>query len=153
MKLTLIRDSYGPKETLGTFVDKDGTVMAHTIERPWIKGAKPGGQSFESCVPDGTYKLRKHTRPNGDKVVALVNPELGVWYAKEDRPEPWGRYLVLIHSGNFVEHVVGCIAPGGTRTIYENRQMVTSSRDTMKQLNVQQYTSLTIKTTVGAKDG
>lgn len=152
-KLILVRDSYGPKETMGKLY-ANGKLLAHTIERPWVKDeAHRGGTSFESCIPDGTYRLRKHTRPNGDKVVALINPDLGVWYQKEDRPEPWGRYLVLIHSGNFVEHIVGCVAPGSNRTIYENRPMVTSSRATMARINVQQYTSITIKPTEGAKDG
>jgi hypothetical protein len=152
--LTLIRDSYGTKETMGKMFDADGNLLAHTIERPWVPDMNhPGGTSFESCVPDGIYNLVPHTRPNGDKVVALVNPELGVWYGKADRPSTWGRYLVLIHSGNYVDHVVGCIAPGSSRTIYENRPMVTSSRATMKTLEVQQYSRLIIEATQGAKDG
>lgn len=152
--LYLIRDSYGPRETMGTFTDKDGNVLAHTMERPWVPDSDhPGGTSFESCVPDGIYQLVPHTRPNGDKVVALENPDLGVWYQKQDRPEPWGRYLVLIHSGNYVDHVVGCIAPGKARTIYENRRMVTSSRATMDILGVQKYSRLIIEPTEGAVDG
>lgn len=150
--LRMIRDSYGDKETLGKFVDENSITIAHTIERPWIAGLNPGGMPFESCVPDGIYQLVPHTRPSGRKVVALVNPDLGVWYQKEDRPNPWGRYLVLIHSGNYVENVVGCIAPGETRTIADNRRMVTSSRATMDMLNVQQYSRLIIETTVGARD-
>ena len=144
MRLTLTRFAYTPTETQGLLDD-----TWWTIERPWIPGDHPGGLSFESCIPDGRYKLIKHTRPNGDKVVALVNPSLGVWYRKEDRPEEWGRYLVLIHSGNFVNHVVGCIAPGLSRSIYDNRIMVGSSRAAMRQINVQKYTSLLIKTTRG----
>jgi len=150
--LHLIRDSYGDKETLGKFVDEVGMTMAHTIERPWIMGPDPGGMSFESCVPDGIYQLVPHTRPSGRKVVALVNPDLGVWYQKEDRPDTWGRYLVLIHSGNYVEDIVGCVAPGATRTIANNRRMVTSSRATMDKLDVQQYSRLIIESTNGAHD-
>ena len=152
-RLTLIRDSYGPNETMGCFVSPEGDILAHTIERPWKPDpSHPGGTSFESCIPDGPYELVGHTRPNGDQVVALVNPDLGVWYQKADRPDTWGRYLVLIHSGNYVDHVVGCIAPGSSRTIYDNRRMVTSSRATMAKLNVQQYDELMIETTPGAKD-
>ena len=145
--LHLERFAYSPTETQGRLNNK-----WWSIERPWIKGDKPGGLPFESCIPDGDYKLIKHTRPNGDKVVALENPELGVWYQKEDRPTPWGRYLILIHSGNYVEHVVGCIAPGVSRTIYENRVMVGASREAMKQINVQKYDHLTISPTSGAQD-
>ena len=145
--LKLVRFAYTPTETQGILNDK-----WYTIERPWIKGPHPGGLSFESCIPDGSYKLIPHTRPNGDKVVALVNPRLGVWYQKDDRPDVWGRYLVLIHSGNYVEHVVGCIAPGLSRTIYQNRMMVGASRAAMSQINVRKYDRLIISTTPGAKE-
>ena len=145
--LKLVRFAYTPTETQGILNDK-----WYTIERPWIKGPHPGGLSFESCIPDGSYKLIPHTRPNGDKVVALVNPRLGVWYQKDDRPDVWGRYLVLIHSGNYVEHVVGCIAPGLSRTIYQNRMMVGASRAAMSQINVRKYDRLIISTTLGAKE-
>lgn len=152
--LFMVRDSYGPRETMGTIVNEAGEVLAHTMERPWIPDEHhPGGTSFESCVPDGIYELVPHTRPNGDRVVALINESLGVWYQKADRPDPWGRYLVLIHSGNYVDDVVGCIAPGSTRSIYNNRRMVTSSRATMTKLDVQQYSRLIIEATEGAIDG
>ena len=105
--------------------------------------------SFESCIPDGTYRLKKHTRPNGDKVVALINPRLGVWYQKWERPEPWGRYLVLIHSGNYVTDVVGCVAPGLTRTMYNNRVMVGASTCAMNRIKVQKYDSMQIKSGLG----
>lgn len=130
----------------------DGEDIYHTIERPWIRGPNPGGMSFESCIPDGRYELVPHTRPSGDKVVALVNPELGVWYQKADRPDVWGRYLVLIHTGNFSHDVVGCIAPGLGRTIHNNAPMVTSSRAAMGKVNVQGFTSILIKPSEGARD-
>lgn len=149
MLLRLERFAYTPTETQGRFLDLD----LWTIERPWIKGPYVGGKSFESCVPDGRYQLVPHTRPDGVKTVALVNEELGVWYQKDDRPEDWGRFLVLIHSGNTVDDVVGCVAPGLSRTIYQNRVMVGSSRAAMRQLNVTQYTELEISRTQGATDG
>lgn len=151
--LSLIRDSYGDKETLGKLYDKDGNVLAHTIERPWIKGPDLGGLSNESCVPDGIYQLIPYTRTtDGSKVVALVNEELGVYFQKADRPEPKGRFKCLIHSGNYVENIIGCIAPGAGRTIHKNRRMVTSSRATMARLEVQQYSRLVIETISGATD-
>jgi len=147
MKLILTRYAYTPTETQGV-LDASGQLY-QTIERPWIKGPHPGGMSFESCIPDGNYKLLKHTRPNGDKVVALVNPRLGVWYQKWERPDVWGRYLVLIHSGNYVTDVVGCVAPGLTRTIYQNRVMVGASRAAMNRIKVQKYDSIQIKSGLG----
>ncbi len=109
----------------------------------------PGGTPYRSCVPDGRYTLVKHTRPDGTKTVALVNKGLGVWHRAEDRPNEWGRFLILIHAGNYVEDVVGCIAPGLFRTIYDNRLMVTTSRYAMRKLNVTRYKSITIKPATG----
>jgi hypothetical protein len=46
-------------------------------------------------------------------VFILSNPDLGVYEQEFNVPEPGrGRYLILIHSGNSSEDVVGCIAPG-----------------------------------------
>jgi len=151
MELVLQRIAYTRTETQGILWA--GSQAFSTIERPWIRGPNPGGQSFESCIPDGEYELRKHTRPDGAQVVALINPDRGVFYQKEDRFEVWGRYLILIHAGNYVRDIVGCIAPGLSRTIHNNEVMVTSSRAAMQKLNVQQYTSIIIKPTDGAKDG
>ena len=124
-KLFLGRYHYGKAITEGLL--RFGSESLFTLERPWQSGA-PGGLPFESCIPDGLYTLRPHERGNGDKVVALVAPELGVYYRKEDRTNGVGRYLILIHSANWVEQVVGCIAPGIVRTIAENKVMVRSSR-------------------------
>lgn len=87
-----------------------------TVERPWVPNREgPGGTPFESCIPDGTYRVRSHTRPSGDKVFILSNPQEGVWEHDVDRQGvEWGRYLILIHVGNTVDDVVGCIAPGLT---------------------------------------
>ncbi len=128
-ELVLERHHYGDEITegklyLGTTADSD--VLA-TLERPWQSGS-PGGMPFASCVPDGLYKLRQHERKNGDIVVALVAPDLGVYYAKAERPDGMGRYKILIHSANWVDQVVGCIAPGLVRTINNNKIMVGSSR-------------------------
>lgn len=152
MQLILTRYAFTPTETQGRLSAGKKSRKFQTIERPWIVGPHPGGMSFESCIPDGEYELHPHTRPNGDKVVALVNEELGVWYQKEDRPDPWGRYLVLIHSGNYIEDIVGCIAPGLTRTIYKNRFMVGSSRAAMSLINVQKYKSISIQPGCGTDE-
>jgi len=45
-------------------------------------------------------------------VYILENPELGVCKEAQDRPAQKGRYLILIHVGNWVTDVIGCIAPG-----------------------------------------
>ena len=125
-QLILQRTSYKSDQTTGSLWLDDEELF--TIERPWIP-TDPGGKPRESCVPAGKYKLIPHTRPRGDKVVALVNHGLGVYYLDEERPGA-GRYLILIHAGNWVKDVVGCIAPG----IGKTDNMVTNSRDAMAKI-------------------
>jgi hypothetical protein len=129
-KLLLTRDSASPTEVQGSLVF-NGLSM-HTIERPWIP-TDPGGKPFQSCVPAGRYWLRPHTRRNGDEVLALVNPGLGVYYLDSDR-QGVGRYLILIHVGNWSTDVVGCIAPGLGKSDSDKGPMVTSSRSAMTVL-------------------
>ena len=125
--LILQRETPTEVETMGRL--RLGDELLHTVEQEWRPTA-PGGESFNSCVPAGRYALISHVRPNGKKVVALVNPGLGVYYEDLDRPSSVGRYLILIHPGNTHHDVVGCIAPGLGRS----NQMVTNSRDAMKKI-------------------
>ena len=127
--MRLERYCYAPRWTLGKL--HVGNDVLHTLERPWVAGS-PGGMPFVSCIPDGTYQILPHVRPNGDYVLALRNPNLGVWYSTTNVPDSGGRYLILLHSANYVEQVQGCIAPGIDSIIHENRVMVTSSRRAMK---------------------
>lgn len=127
ISLLLEREQSTEVETMGRLYF--GNESLHTVEQEWRPTA-PGGEPFNSCVPAGRYALVSHVRPNGKKVVALVNPGLGVFYEELDRMLGVGRYLILIHPGNTHEDVVGCISPGLGRS----GQMVTHSRDAMKQL-------------------
>src|SRR5690606_41150400 len=51
---------------------------------------------------------------------ALVNEALGVYYQQRPAGQTWGRTAILIHVGNFVSDVIGCVAVGmshgGTRS-------------------------------------
>jgi len=125
--LRLEREAPTAVETMGRLYV--GSHVLHAVEQEWRPTA-PGGEPFNSCIPAGRYKLILHKRPNGDEVVALENPGLGVYYEEFDRPNGIGRYLILIHAGNTHHDVVGCIAPGKGR----HGQMVTHSRDAMKSI-------------------
>ncbi len=129
MKIILERFAYLNDCTRGVLHVADKAF--HTIERPWIKNpAGPGGLPFESCIPDGTYRLRGYTRPSGQEAFILSNPDCGVWEQDAERGVAWGRYLILIHPGNTVADVVGCIAPG----MSGQDRSVGSSRAAMQQL-------------------
>ncbi len=150
MKLRLVRYAYTPTETEGFLYLHDGTRLS-TLERPWRSDA-PGGVPFESCVPDGTYSLVPHTRRNDDAVFALWNPDLHVYYTDEERSGRPGRYLILIHAGNFVDDGVGCVLPGLLRTIHENRRMVTRSRAAMERIMSDPYDEIVIEPGLGARN-
>ncbi len=113
-----------------------GNEILATIERPWIvdPAGRPGGKSEVSCVPAGIYKLRQHTRPDGKWSLALTNPDLGVYYLAGDRPKEYGRFLILIHIGNWVSDVIGCIAPGLTKGDSSKGRMVMNSTKAMARL-------------------
>ena len=110
-----------------------GDTKLFTIERPWIP-TYPGGEPFESCIPAGAYDIIHHERPNGDEVLALINPGLAVFYTDDDRINDVGRYLILIHSANWADQVNGCIAPGHARSVTDRGPMVTRSRDAMRKV-------------------
>lgn len=114
-----------------------GDHKFQTVERPWVKNPEaPGGMPFKSCVPDGEYRVRTFVRPSGEKVFILSNPDLGVYEQEMDMPEPGrGRYLILIHVGNNVEDVVGCIAPGmsgDVKNVWNSRKAMESLRELLE---------------------
>lgn len=158
MHSDLYRFNYSPGITQGRWIVGDLEIF--TTERPWVPGENKGGKPFKSCVPDGTYNLIPFERSNGDQVLALLNPALGVHLYKGDG---LGRYAILIHAGNWVTDVVGCIAPGRSLAIGRNPEteqqenMVSHSKWAMKKLAelmpfYDQHT-LTIHNAAGAVDG
>lgn len=111
MKLILRREPQHPDCTLGLLFLGDLSLV--TLERPWVPSPTSiGGTKGVSCVPPGTYQLRRHNTDAHPMTWALVNPELGVEHFSN---EPNVRTAVLIHPANFVHELRGCIAPG-TRT-------------------------------------
>lgn len=135
MNVLIERFSYSSTETEGEMYVGDHVIA--TIERPWIAGVNSGGLPFESCVPDGEYVLAPWVRPSGEECYILSAPDLGV---RAEEMAGSGRYLILMHVANFVSQVVGCIAPGMTRSIMWNKstgsyeRAVSSSVEAMRVL-------------------
>lgn len=124
---------YLPDMTLGRlYVGED--VYA-TIERPWIANVDgPGGVLRESCVPDGDYRLIPHESSRFPGTYALINEQLGVWYQQRPAGQSWGRTAILIHSGNWVRNVIGCIAIGMQHGRLGDQRAVIDSARAMREI-------------------
>ena len=105
-------------------------LKLHTIEKPWINN-----EPFKSCIPAGDYALVSFTRSNGDEVYALYGDGVSIEKSHDAK-----RYAILIHAGNYVDDIVGCIAPGLSR----DRNMVQHSRKAMGLLMEKLSTSVPI---------
>ena len=161
MIIRLKRYSYGEYETEGQLII--GSMVLATIEQPWTpnpNGAE-GGKPFESCIPDGTYRLVPWMRPNGDDVYMMINQTLGVYAYPDDHYAGRGRDLCLIHKANWAHEIAGCCAPGLSRLpmphpqTREMKQAVTSSAAAMSRirsaLGDEQHV-LIIESDTGARD-
>jgi hypothetical protein len=132
-RLLLERQPPGFKETQG-FMSFPRITLS-TIEQEWREDPnRPGGESNNSCVPAGIYRLIPHTRPDRKEVVALINEDLGVYYLEDDLPPEGGRYLILIHIANWSHNVIGCIGPGLGKASHADGPMVTSSKAAMSKI-------------------
>lgn len=152
MTITLTRFAYLPDCTLGwIFV---GNLRLATIERPWIPNPKgPGGTPRTSCVPDGTYNVRPHHSEKFPETYAIVNHALGVYYQPGDVPagQPWGRTAILIHKGNTVADVVGCIAIGLTHMGHSVRDSAVALGK-LRTLQGRNSTIIQIRATAGTAE-
>lgn len=128
-----------PDCTLGVLTVLGFGTRLQTIERPWVPNAHGGksGAKYESCIAEGTYNVQRHLRPSGERAWALVNHELDVFYLPSEVPrgrERAARTLVLIHAGNYVYDVIGCVAVGMARAKTRDGWMIERSREAMNVL-------------------
>ena len=97
-KVRLERFANTPLGTFGRLIV--GDRWWYTVEPPW-----KGNRKSVSCIPGGTYKLRK-------AIHNISTP------GAEDDYEVWevagvtGRTAIHIHIGNTTEDIEGCICPG-----------------------------------------
>jgi len=96
------------------FTESDPICM--TLERPWISdpsGLFIGGKPFESCIPEGIYRLKPalYVTRKGTKyeTFVFINHDLGV--AEYQHEGDHVRYACKIHPANKVEQLSGCTAP------------------------------------------
>lgn len=156
MLLTLTRFAYLPQCTLGWL--HAGPLLLATMERPWrLNPLGAGGMPRESCVPDSTYIVRPHNSDKFPNTFALVNHAAGIYYQPGDMPigQQFGRSAILIHAGNRVRDVVGCIAVAmrhdwilGEHAVLDSQIALAKLRDVLMRDQHQ----LTIRPTAGTSE-
>lgn len=116
MKITLKRITDDGVQTLGHLHLGNGKVY-QTLELAWKNNERQ-----RSCIPKGTYKVRKRTSAKYGEHFHILNVP--------------NRDMILIHHANFHNQLLGCIAPGkGLSDLNKDGRLdVTSSRQAMKEL-------------------
>ena len=124
MQLTLIRDTYTSKSTIGRlFID--GSEFCYTLEDVVrAKGIKVYG---ETAIPQGEYSVTMTYSNRFKEMMPLLynKPDLSVQDGKGVRFDG-----IRIHSGNKAEHTHGCILLGSTKS----NDFVGNSKKTYKEL-------------------
>ena len=101
--MTLERNGYMPFGTFGKLIIGDFSCL--TVERPWV-----GNQPLVSCIPEGLYEINWYDAPrfsNFGNVLAITGNTVSL-YPNNIQP----RSGILIHPGNTMKDVEGCIAVG-----------------------------------------
>lgn len=122
MKLLITRFSHEENQTLGygiVFNDSNGVQYTFsTLELPWKENARR-----ISCIPVGEYKVVKRWSEKYKNHFHVL-----------DVPN---RSYILLHSGNYNRHTLGCILCGKSHLDIngDGERDLTSSKPTMKKLN------------------
>ncbi len=116
---------------LTRLMEQTGTTIGHldcgnftcaTIERPWLNNQKyiPHVQ-VGSCIPFGTYNISvKYSSKFLSEVIAVIGVP--------------NREAILIHPGNCVDDLQGCIAPGMELTEHLKKPYLIESRKALTEL-------------------
>ena len=114
----LYRFTTGPNGTPGVLMCPGGLIL-HTLELPWRNNKK-----CISCIPKGTYnyKFLKKTGTGKFKNVYHVQSVKG-------------RTGILIHNGNYLRQILGCVLVGKQTGYKNNEYTVWDSKTALSLLN------------------
>lgn len=112
--LIIQRERSTDKGTAGEML-RNGSHLCYTMELPWL-----GNRLQISCIPAGRYVVKKRFS------VKYKNH----WHV-QDVPE---RSFILIHQGNTIKDIQGCILVGNRRGVITGLPAVLGSRETMDML-------------------
>ena len=121
--ILLQRFAYSPMGTFGRLIFPKDDYSCFTVERPWM-----GNRQNVSCIPEGRYVMRKRFSPVVDRASGGEYPE--GWQVTEVP----NRTFIMIHPGNSMENVEGCIATGQDLGFIHNKWAVTSSRAAFREV-------------------
>ncbi|ODS05165.1 DUF5675 family protein [Vibrio scophthalmi] len=119
-KLKLITKGL-PNGTYGELL-MNGARLCFTVERAWNNN-----KASISCIPAGTYLLKRHQSPKYGLCFALECPTVGVTVYG-----PSQRTHCLVHVANFPSELKGCIAPG--LYLHDSKWGVAQSQKAMDSL-------------------
>lgn len=121
-EITLTRFGYTPMGTFGRLELPSGTEI-YTVERPWLSN-----RQRESCIPEGRYAM-------GMRASGVVSRSTGGEYARgwEIMDVP-ARTYIMLHPGNTMDDLLGCIAPGLSLGFVGGKWAVTKSRDAFRDV-------------------
>lgn len=97
--ITLDRFAYSPVGTFGELRVND--FKCYTVERPWL-----GNKPQESCIPEGIYDLGLRDSP------VVQRSSNGRYSRGWEVKDVINRTYIMIHPGNNMYDVIGCIAVG-----------------------------------------
>ena len=103
MKLILVRTAYFKSGVWGVMY-RDNFPLCLTLERPFLVGEDGLTKKNISCVPAGTYPIKKVTRHPGRR------DAIEVWELED--VESGHRTKIQIHIGNWIKDSLGCILVG-----------------------------------------
>lgn len=113
----LTRQPSTPEGTFGLLDDAMGNKLADTVELPW-----DDDKHDTSCIPAGHYICQPHNSAAHPNVWEITNVP--------------GRTGILIHNGNTIKDVLGCVAVGMGRGTVDGLPAVLNSVATLNKLRL-----------------
>ena len=114
MELALKRFYRGNDCTLGALLSPHD-LIGYTLELPW-----KGNQRKISCIPAGFYSVERYSSPRFKEAFHLCAVP--------------NRDSILIHMGNTVDDIEGCILVGNQLGELNGKKAVLQSKDMMDEL-------------------
>lgn len=119
--IDLVR-AYTDIGTYGVLTLSDN-FKCYTVERPW-----KDNQNGVSCIPEGSYTLRKRLSP------IVERTSRGRYKEGWEVTDVEGRTYIMIHPANVPSELEGCIGVGDGYGYYKEQWSVTNSVNTFYKL-------------------